>query len=44
VELKHYYSYVDELHKYLLYLLDKGQDNTEHYKYLEKEFKLYTPL
>jgi hypothetical protein len=44
MRLKHYDNYVDELKDYLFYLLDKEQENTERYKYIEREFKLYTPL
>ena len=44
MRLRNYDNYVDELKDYLFYLLEVDQYNTEHYKYLEREFQLYTPL
>jgi hypothetical protein len=44
MRLKHYDNYVDELKSYLCYLIKQDQCKTEHFKYLEREFKLYTPL
>lgn len=44
MRLKNYHRYVEELQSYLFDLIDRELENTEQYKYLEREFKLYTPL